>query len=299
MEKLADFYGQEFASRADLPLPEGYVPYRACPEYFRREAAVMPGMSLVGKEKAWGVGWRHGPFRFEKYVGDSEPGRDPSGPLRLVIWQRLTRGDVPPGWMAGPMDMGFRMTGFVEAENSSERSWSSHARRHASHWRKLVAAGEREIVELSLDDYLAAHAKADLDAYVKLSYPGLVRDKAAAHGARFRLIGSRRTGGPIDAGLAFLHVPEAGQSLHVAAFISGAAKQDSAATGLVLRWFEECRNEGIAIMDFGFFWAPGDPRDWKGFSMFKSRFGVRPLRYPRPLFRFAGKLQAPSFKLRA
>src|SRR5688572_4736029 len=215
MNKLADFYGDEFAARADMPLPPGYAPYRSCPEYFRREAAVMPGTSLVGKERAWGVSWRHGPFRFEKYVGDAEPARDASGPLRLVIWQRLTRKDVPAGWTAGPMDMGFRMTGFVEAGDGFERSWSSHARRHASRWRKLAAAGEREIVDLSLEEYLAAHAKADLDPYVKLAYPGLIRDKAAAHGERFRMIGSRRRGGPVDAGLAFLHVPEAGQSLHV------------------------------------------------------------------------------------
>jgi hypothetical protein len=188
------------------------------------------------------------------------------------------------------MDVGYRMTGFAMPSPDGERGWSSHARRHAARWRKLVAAGEREIVDLSLEEYLAAHAKADLDPYVKLAYPGLLRAKAAGHGPRLRCIGSRRPGGPIDAGLAFLHIPEARQSVHIAAFMGGAAQEDPASTGLVMRWFDECRREGIPVMDFGFFWAPGDPRDWRGFSRFKSGFGVRPVLYPPPLLRLAGKL---------
>lgn len=290
MDSLADFYGPEFAARGELPLPGGYAPYRACREYFAREAAADPGTSVVGGKNAWGVAWRHGPFRFEKYVGDVEPEHGPSGPLRVAIWQRLARRDVPRGWLAGPMAMGYRMTGIAVPAPDAERSWTSHARRHAARWRKLAAAGEREVLDLGLDDYLAAHARADLDPYVKLAYPGMLRAKAKAHGPLLRFVGSRRRGGPIDAGLAFLQVPEARHSVHVAAFVGGAAMADSASTGLIIRWFDACRDEGVAFMDLGFFWAPGDPRDWRGFSRFKSGFGVRPVLYPPPLFRLRGNL---------
>lgn len=289
MRSLERFYGPEFAARADLPLPEGYSPYRSCREYVLREATVTRRYRLAGVEGAWGFGWSHGPFRFERFFSDAPPPRDAAGPLRVTIWERLTRKDVPAGWLPMPEDAGIRMTGFAElGEGDPTRTWTAHARRHAVKWRKLVAAGARELVVLTLEDYLAAYAKADQDPVIKLAYPGLIRQQARAHGGLLRFIGTRRPGGPVDAGFAYLHVPEARTSLHVSAFIAGAAKEDSAATGLIAAWFDECRAARIRFLDFGFFWAPGDPRDWKGFSRFKAQFGVRPVRYPRPLVRLSG-----------
>ncbi len=287
MDALDRFYG-EVAASVNLPLPEGYAPYRSCKEYILREASATPRFTLAGREDYRGFGWSHGPLRFERFFADVEPPRDPGGPLRATIWQRLTRKDAPLGWLPLTEDMGLRMTGFATLDDAPERAWSAHARRHAAKWRKLVASGAREIVPLTLEEYLAAYAKADQDPIIKLAYPGLIRTEARAHGGLLRFIGSRRPGGPVDAGFAFLHVPEARQSLHVSAFIKGDAKADSAATGLIAAWFEECRRAGVRFLDFGFFWAPGDPRDWRGFSRFKSQFGVRLLRYPRPLARLSG-----------
>lgn len=287
---LSDFYHPDVAASASLPIPKGYVPYRACREYFSREASVLRGVRPASSAGTWGVAWRHGPFRFEKFLTDQEPLRDRSGPMRLTIWQRLARRDAPKGWWRAPEDMGLRLTGIVDLEGDAqyERRWTSHARRHAAKWRKRVAAGVREIVTLTLDEFLAAYARADQDAYMKMAYPKVVREKSAAHGERMRFLGTRRTGGAIDAGLAYLHVPEVSTSIHVAAFTGGEAWDDDAGTGLVARWFEDCRADGVRFLDFGFFWAPGDPRDWKGFSRFKSQFGTRLLRFPPPLLRLSG-----------
>lgn len=289
MDRLIAFYGSELAEGARSALPPGYVPYRSCKEYILREASATPRFTLAGREGRYGFGWSHGPLRFERFFADAEPPRDAGGSLRVTIWQRLTRRDAPPGWLPLTEDMGLRMTGFATLDGvPSERSWSAHARRHAAKWRKLVASGEREIVTMTIEEYLSAYAKADQDPIIKLAYPGLIRTEARAHGGLLRFLGSRRPGGQVDAGFAFLHVPEARQSLHVSAFIKGDAKSDSAATGLIAAWFEECRRVGTQYLDFGFFWAPGDPRDWRGFSRFKAQFGVRLLRYPRPLARLSG-----------
>lgn len=290
MGTLERLYGAAVVATAAGPLPDGYVPYRACREYFAREATVLQGTTPVSSGAAWGVAWRHGPLRFEKFMTDAEPVRNDTGRLRLTIWQRLTRRDVPRGWWRAPEDMGLRMTGFSEiADDRYARHWTSHARRHAARWAKLVSEGRREIVTLDIETYLKEYAKADQDAFMKIVYPKVVREKAAAHRDRMRFLGSRRPGGEIDAGLAYLHVPEVATSMHVAAFVGGAAKEDAAGTGLVARWFEDCHADGMRFLDFGFFWAPGDPRDWKGFSRFKSQFGTRLLRYPRPLMRLSGR----------
>lgn len=288
--RLEEFYGKSIASTIAVPLPDGYVPYRACKEYFVRESSVLKDTTPVAGGVTWGVAWSHGPLRFEKFMSDEEPSGNRSGRLRLTIWQRLSRRDVPRGWWRAPEDMGLRMTGIADvADGEYERRWTSHARRHLSRWRKLVASGTREVVALDLAGYLDAYARADQDAFMKIAYPKVVREKAAAHGNRMRFLGSRRPGGTIDAGLAYLHVPEVATSVHVAAFIGGDAKDDAAGTGLVARWFEDCRTDGMRFLDFGFFWAPGDPRDWKGFSRFKCQFGTRLLRFPRPLMRLSGR----------
>lgn len=287
---LAGFYHPDVAGTIVNPLPVGYEPYRACRAYFLREASVVRGLTPASSGKTSGAAWHHGPFRFEKFITDDEPATDRPGRLRLTIWQRIMRKNIPRGWWPAPEDMGLRLTGFADIGDGAgyERAWTSHARRHVARWRKLVAAGRREIVALSLEAYLEAYAGADQDAFMKIAYPKVVREKAEAHGDRMRLLGTRRPGGTIDAGLAYLHVPEVSTSVHVAAFIGGAAKEDAAGAGLVARWFEDCRADKMRFLDFGFFWAPGDPRDWKGFSRFKSQFGTRLLRFPRPLMRISG-----------
>jgi hypothetical protein len=283
-----EFYGTEIIDRMRAPLPVGYVSYRACLEYYQRESDSVHHIGVAGTPPNVGASWRHGPFRFEKYVSDVEPPQDRSGPLRMVIWQRLTRTDRPQGWMRGTAGMGFRMTGFSTIDAADPKRWTSHARRHLSHWKKLVAAGQREVVRVTVDEYLAAYKHADQDRLMKAAFPAIVRQKAKAHGERLHLICSRRPGGPLDAGFAYLHVPEAKTSLHLTAFMGGAGKEDSASTGLIDYWFQECARVGISILDFGFFWMSGDPDDWRGFSRFKSQFGIRLMCYPLPLFRFAG-----------
>jgi hypothetical protein len=285
---LEEFYGPEITARMQTPLPDGYVPYRACLQYFQREGGASRNSGPAGSPACQGARWRHGPLHFEKFVTDVEPPRDGSGPLRMTIWQRFARTDRPKGWLRGPASMSFRLTGFATADGADGRTWSGHARRHLQHWKKLVAAGKREVAEVSLEEYLAAYARADQDFVMKAAFPSILRDKAAAHGNLFHLVASRRPGGPLDAGLAYLYIPEAGTSTHVSAFMAGDGKDDSASTGLIAHWFARCAEDGIPILDFGFFWAPGDPTDWRGFSRFKAQFGVRLISYPPPLFRFSG-----------
>lgn len=283
------FYGPEIVARSKTPLPEGYRSYRACKEYFMREAGAASNLTPAGTEACPGAHWFHGPLYFEKYVTDTEPPYDPEGRFRLTIWQPLTRIDKPPGWRRATQGMGLRMTGYAEVGSADGQDWSPHARRHLAHWKKLVASGKREIVDVPMGEYLAAYAKADQDRTMKTFFPGILREKAKAHGDRFHLIGSRRPGGPIDAGLAYLHIPEVRQSTHVSAFMAGEGKKDSASTGLIAEWFKRCGEEGIELLDFGFFWAPGDPKDWQGFSRFKAQFAVRLMRYPKPLMRWFGR----------
>ncbi len=269
------------------PLPEAYVPYKQCREYFARECAADPRSEVVGAPGAWGTRWRHGPFRFEKYTTDVEPAIA-AGPRRMVIWQRIARQDVPRGWWRAWSDMSVRMTGIATLAPGYEAAWSPHARRHAAQWRKRVAVGEWEIVEPSAEQFLQAHAASRQDVALRLSFATILKEKIRSHGGRVRLIAARRPGGVIEAGLAVIDVPEIVQSIHLMSFLHRGAEKSSAGVGLIDRWFQTSLERGVRFLDFGLFWAPGDPRSWRGFSRFKSQFGVHLIRYPRPLIRFAG-----------
>jgi hypothetical protein len=45
---------------------------------------------------------------------------------------------------------------------------------------------------------------------------------------------------------------------------------------------------GLRVLDFGVFWAPGDPKSWMGFSQFKAQFNIHFIRYPLALARWVG-----------
>lgn len=288
---MEDFYGVDAVARMSQPLPAGYGSFRMVSEYILREGSVLSRFEepVIGKGPV-GVRWHYGPLRFERFEGDVEPVPNTDGPLRLVVWQRTTRQDRPRGWWPGDRNMGPRAggVGAIGDERYIER-WRSHARRQMRKWEKKREEGLREVVDLNLDSFLAAYALADQPQFMKWLYPKVVRDKTAAHGPLVRFWGSRRIGGPIDAGLATVDVPEASTSIHLAAFIGGTAKDDGIGTGLIDEWFAHCRQKGILFFDMGYFWSPGDLEEYKGFSRFKAQFDVRLIAYPRPLIRIVGR----------
>jgi len=57
-------------------------------------------------------------------------------------------------------------------------------------------------------------------------------------------------------------------------------------TGLFDHWFKDSLAQNTAFIDFGNFWKKGDPRSWKGFSIFKAKFGPTYFFYKPKLYKF-------------
>jgi hypothetical protein len=51
-------------------------------------------------------------------------------------------------------------------------------------------------------------------------------------------------------------------------------------------WVQHGVRTGLKYLDFDCFYYKGDPKDWRGFSKFKSQFGIHFIVYPNPLMRF-------------
>lgn len=270
---------------AQPKLPAGYVPYRGDPAYLLRECAPGTGGTAVG-DPPTGMRWGFGPFRFELHEGDVEPGGLKDGPWRTVHWQRLQRRDVPRGWRTSRFSRPMRLTGFTDLDRVTEADWTPHARRHLAKWRKQDGFTIREV---GLEDFIREYRRSRLRRSLTFIFATSMRLQAKRHGGRLKCHGVFRSDGALRGGFVSLEFPESRGALHVASFVHEDAERASAMYGLVERWFATSRAAGLRFMEFDGFWSPGEPNDRKGYSRFKSQFGVTFVRRPEPLVRQAGR----------
>ncbi len=273
--------------RVGDPLPAEYVPYRMDEAYLAREGRAAVNIDgVAGEPGMLGRRWHHGPLRFEAYFGNQEPKPIAGQGCRLVIWQRITRSDQPSGWRRSPVMMHMRKTGFAEIgfDERYWNNWSSHAQRHRKQW---LDHKPYDLVEVSHEQFIQAYKSSSVRKRLKELFLGLVEQKRKAHGdLTHYLVAKRRTDGRLVAGFAFLDVPESRQSIHLISFVEPEAEKSSVGTGLVDAWFRYGIKRGLRFLDFDAFYAPHDPRSWRGFSRFKSQFGIHFIAYPQALIRF-------------
>ena len=266
-------------------VPEGYINFRATDAHVSREGSGDSPWKAVGNPGAVGLRWHHGPLWFEGYYGDTEPMIEPFPHLRFITWQPTTCRVVPRGWYRFWAHINARMTGFAEIHDPDRYTdpWSSHAKRHLRRWQKTQAY---ELVTMSFEEFCVGYREARMSRWLKYLFIDFLRKKIARHGERVEFFGAReRASGRFVAGFAVGDVPETRCSVHLASFILPEAESTSVGVGMVDEWFRRSIAKGIRFLDFDIFWAPGDPKDWKGFSRFKQQFGVTFIRYSKPFVR--------------
>lgn len=276
-----------------LDSTSSYHSYLENREHLERDANRSPSVALVGREGCWGTRWHYGPIWFEQYIGDAEPKPDPLAPFRIVIWQPLRESAVPSGWRQTRNLEQIHMTGFAEpdwSEPDYTSHWSEHARRHVKRWRKQTTW---EVVEPTVEDFIAAYRKAPQGRLLKYLFIRMLRQMSRTQKGFVHLRAVRRAGipnGPLEAGFAFVDIPEARQSKHFISYMWPSVKKEPVNVGLIDVWFKHARERHYRFLDFGVFWTNEDPVSWKGFSRFKGQFGISYVRYPLPRIRFMGSL---------
>ena len=260
-----------------------FIPYRTSRAYLKPQSDGTH-VQFLDNRTIFGTRWHHGPLWFDGYAGDPEPDILP-GPARFVIWQPLTFFDAPKGWRRSWIQMNPRKTGFAILNQTENywKTWSEHAQRHRKKWMKE----DRFTIEpIAFDEFAAAYRPIKKLGWMTEFYVRDLQHKMQRHEGCVHLFGAReRSTGKVLAGLAVMDIPEINCSVHVIAFIHPSAMHSSVSTGLIDHWFQHAIRAGLSFLDFDIFWAPGEPRVWKGFSRFKSQFGTRFIRYPFPLVR--------------
>lgn len=277
-------------------LPQGFVPREQWPEYFLEgDVPKFLAPRLVGKDPV-GMHRRLWPIVVEEYVSDKEPVLADSDPKkisanRMLIWQRLTEQTVPKGWrrllIGGHIA---RLEGFAELGSDEYwKAWSESARRYRKKWLEQYLNKTYVVEKISYEEFEAAYVKSTVAKQVKrLLLDSIKRKLASPAREHIEMWGARHIEtGAIAAGMATLTSPTCKGSFYISGFFTQEHADDPAMVGLMDNWFSLMQARGVRFLQFGGFWTEGAPKNWKGFSQFKAKFGLKYIACPPPLTRFA------------
>lgn len=273
-----------------------YATYRAEDAYLRRHADGRKNgifIEVPSKDSSLlvpGLRWERGPFRFEGYYSDEEPIPDPLARRRLIVWQPLYKKQRRmKGWWRFPLPVNVRRTGYAEITDPEHywKDWSENVRRQRAKWLKQKPL---IIEEVPLEEYIEAFREAKPWFHMRDLFVQAIRERLVQHPGLVRITGARDPlTKRVRAGFVYLDVPEAKSSIHLTSFYHPDEARTGVGTGLVDAWFAHAVRHGIRYLDFDLFWVRGEPREWKGFSTFKSQFGTKFVDYPLPFMKIVGR----------
>ncbi|MDO8562141.1 MAG: hypothetical protein Q7S05_04965 [bacterium] len=277
-------------------LPEDFVPRHQWPEYDILSASPAHlGPKLIG-ENPKGMRWGLWPFYFEEYFSDKEPdmplSRNSGRPQRrIVVWHRLTRKDVPHGWYQLSKKCS-RMDGiaFISRDEDYTSSWSVGAQYDRRKWLRDFLNIKYKIEETSFPEFQEAYKKSSAAQKIGSMIINIV--DRVAHGSKHEYMNIRcvrnSATGEIVAGIATITSKTSMASYYLCGFLYSHVQSDPLMTGLFDDWFLRLQEDGIKYVHMGYFWHPGKPKSWKGFSDFKAKFVTDYILHQPTLFRFAG-----------
>jgi len=275
-------------------LPEDFVPRHQWPEYDILSASPAHFHPEVVGEKPKGMRWGMWPLYFEEYFSDDEPdirfSNATASHHRFIVWHRLMRTDIPAGWY-GFSKKRVKLEGiaFLSSDEAYTSSWSRVARYDRHQWQKTLLNTKYNIEETSFAEFQSAYKKSGVVG--KIGDMNINILERAMHGRKSEYIELRCVrnieNGEITAGMATITSKTHGASYYYCAFRARSEKRDPTMTGLMDDWFARCHKNGVRYVNMGYFWHPGKPKDWKGFSNFKAKFVTDYLLYQPPLIRFA------------
>ncbi len=271
-------------------LPEGFTSRHQWPEF--AEQYQWPPFFHATPVGAYPRGMRRGlwPIILEEYVSDDEPPLgyvDETAPNRVILWQRLTRTDIPRGWSA-PSRHPAMLEGFAEivpGEDYTAR-WSKIARQERKACAEAFERGLFAIEQLDWETFERVYRASTTIEKAGLGALAILKRKWFANSTHIMLWGARnlRTG-EVVAAVGVVNSPSH-QASYYAAGCKRAHLEYPLVVGLLAHWYEVSQAAGIRFLHFGVFWIPGKPKSWQGFSTFKMKLRPKLVLYPPTLVRF-------------
>jgi hypothetical protein len=275
-------------------LPQGFIPREQWPEYLLTASPPPTFKPEAVGENPRGMRWGLWPLTFEEYITDLEPDLAVSDPdhlarNRIVLWRRLTRTDIPKGWHQFSKKPS-RLEGIAEIKNADYwRRWDESARRYRRRWVTNCLNKIYTIAEVPYEEFAHAYMQSTVVKKVGRETLNIAKRRIEQEKNELRFTecwGVRRMSDDmLMAGMVITNSPSCGGSYYLCGFYKAEVGEDPLMMGLMDNWFSISLKRGIRFLHFGGFWIKGDPKNWKGFSIFKSKFGLFYLYYPPLLLR--------------
>ncbi len=297
---VANVFGQQAKWRYALnlfglfrpQLDDSFERYRACPALVQRENTTRPrGYALRWQGDLVLEVKRLGFFHIAKHIGRTSPDTTSLPKPHVVFWQNTVMSKRPAGWLTWPLREGAEAYGIAKITATPDyfSGWSSHAKRHRKNWLSQDST-QWQIRNATVGEFCRSYKHAKQGIGLPTMMSSVVKYKIKMHGnlCKLYLVEHKQTK-DIAAGLCVLDVPECKTSAHIAAFILEAGKLTSAGTGLIDYWYRQSIEQGFEYLDFGVIRSNGEPRDWQGYTDFKTQFLTHTIFQPKPYFQI--KLQ--------
>jgi hypothetical protein len=274
-------------------LPEGYVPHEQWPEY-HLESLPPPGFysGTTGKNPR-GIRWGVWPLFFERYVSDTEPvlaDSDPThtAPPRFVVWNRILRTDTPRGWFRATLRPN-RLDGFaiLHPQQAYTSSWSESARRYRKKWLSAHHNRTHTLRPATYAEFEQGYLQSSVVKTLHQASLHVLKRMLAIPTNTIELwVVENTQTKEIISGMSIINSPTCRSSYYLSGFVSTTERDTPGMIALMDRWYSASQAAGMRYLLFGEFWIPGKPKNWKGFSSFKSKFGLHYIQYPPLLVRF-------------
>lgn len=271
------------------PVPAGFVDRQQSRTFLDVEIRDENEKELIGEAWCFGVRSKHKWFSVDSYCSTNEPNWNTPPRPRLIFWKPIEQIQTKRGWMTNWFDDTHdqRGIGVITDENRETywKEWSSHAKRHREKWLKQ---DRFEITPVTLEEFSQAfHASKKIDWLTRTGFIRVLTFRHKRHPQNLRLYGVReKQTRLIVAGLAIVQYPDIRQSIHTVSFIHDHVRQTSIGVGLIHHWYEQGIQDGMRYFNFGLVWKKGNPRAWKGYSVFKKQFNLYLICYPKAVWKF-------------
>jgi hypothetical protein len=174
----------------------------------------------------------------------------------------------------------------IPAEDEVSANWSSHAKRHLKAFHKQ---GEVKLRLGTLDELKKPYSRSLIHASMRESLFAMTKRHVTAHQDTIEVLIAETEKDGIIAAFVAGHCLEASQSIYLLGFYLPPAAKTYAMTGLVEWWFKRARAKGLTLCNFGDIVGP-HPSPFnkeRGYSIFKTHFGIRRVHLPRSYWRFS------------
>lgn len=246
--------------------------------------------SVVGNEGLLGRRYTVGPLCVEYYTGDKEPELSTWRGFRFVIWNPVSRLDVPPSWFHLPLKSDHSVSAFLNIQNCDTyfKTWKRVFRNYYHRWSQQ---SEYIIKEVGVDEYVEQYSQYAIPKKFISRNVELIKSHSFVSGnsVHFYVLKYKEKN-EIVAGIAVIDYFSVYQSYYIAAFTRKDISPKEAGLWLCNYWMNESSKRGLSYANLGVIFTEGQPESWKGFSEFKMKFNPQFIVLQQELVRFTFSL---------